>query len=150
MYIWAAVTAGVTVKESGEDVTWHNRGDERRTMVDVYLTSANALSETGEIVNIDGNCNRLAGSMWGPKECYVVCGCNKLAPDLHAAMRRARQIAGPMNARRLNRKTPCAVTGVCSDCRSPERICKVMAITMQPPGLFEHYEIILIGEHLGY
>ena len=138
------------LKEDGSDVTWHNRGDERRTMVDVYVTSANALSETGEIVNIDGNCNRLAGSMWGPKECYVVCGCNKLAADLPAAMRRARRIAGPLNARRLNRKTPCAQTGVCVDCRSPERICKVMAITMQPPGLFEHYEIVLIGEHLGY
>ena len=138
------------LKEDGSDVTWHNRGEERRTMVDVYLTSANALSETGEIVNIDGNCNRLAGSMWGPKECYVVCGCNKLTPDLMSAMRRARKIAGPLNARRLNRKTPCAVTGVCSDCRSPERICKVMAITMQPPGTFEHYEIVLIGEHLGY
>ena len=138
------------LKEAGEDVTWHSRGEERRTMVDVYLTSANALSETGEIVNIDGDCNRLAGSMWGPKECYVVCGCNKLTPDLTAAMRRARKIAGPLNARRLHRKTPCAATGVCCDCRSPERICKVMAITMQPPGTFEHYEIVLIGEHLGY
>ncbi|MBQ8144596.1 MAG: LUD domain-containing protein [Butyricicoccus sp.] len=138
------------LKDENEDVTWHWRKDEIRSAGDVFLTSANALSETGEIVNIDGNCNRIADAMWGFKECYVVCGCNKLAPDLSAAMRRARKVAGPLNARRLNRKTPCAVTGVCSDCRSPERICKVMAITMQPPGLFEHYEIVLIGEYLGY
>ena len=138
------------LKGAGEDVSWHSRGDERRTAVEVYLTSANALSETGEIVNIDGNCNRLAGSMWGPKECYVVCGYNKLAADLPAAIRRARQVAAPLNARRLNRKTPCAVDGVCHDCRSPERICAVMAVTMQPPHSFEHYEIVLIGEHLGF
>ncbi len=138
------------LKGADEDVTWHARGDGFRAEGDVYLTSANALSETGEIVNIDGNCNRIAGSIYGFKEGYVVCGVNKLTADLTAAMRRARKVAGPLNARRLNRKTPCAVTGVCADCRSPERICKVMAITMQPPGLFEHYEVIIIGEHIGY
>lgn len=139
-----------TLKEAGEDVTWHSRGDGIRSAGDVFLTSANALSESGEIVNIDGNCNRIADAMWGFKECYVVCGYNKLAADLPSAMRRARRVAGPLNARRLNRDTPCVKTGVCCDCHSPDRICAVMAITMMPPKTFEHYEIVLIGEHLGY
>ena len=138
------------LKAANEDVCWHWKGDAIRSAGDVFLTSANALSATGEIVNIDGNCNRIAGAMWGFRDCYVVCGRNKLTVDLQTALDRARQTAAPRNARRLNRNTPCAVDGVCHDCHSPERICSTAAITFAPPHSFEHYEVILIDEPLGY
>ena len=126
------------------------RRDAGITSGDVYLTSANAVSAMGEIVNIDGTCNRVAGSLYGFDACYVVCGVNKLTPDLTSAMRRARTIAAPLNARRLGKRTPCAVDGKCHDCRSPERICRAMAVLMAPPARMRHYEIVLIGEELGY
>lgn len=132
------------------DVHWHWKGDAGITSGDVYLTSANAVSAMGEIVNIDGTCNRVAGSLYGFDACYVVCGVNKLTPDLTSAMRRARTIAAPLNARRLGKRTPCAVDGKCHDCRSPERICRAMAVLMAPPARMRHYEIVLIGEELGY
>ena len=117
---------------------------------DVYLSSANGLSETGEIVNIDGKCNRVAATLFGPKRCIFVCGVNKLRPDLQSAIERARNIAAPLNAKRLNRKTPCAVDGRCHDCKSPERICRAMVIHMGVPSGFESCEVVLIGEKLGY
>ncbi len=132
------------------DAHWHWKGDAMITSGDVFLTSANAVSATGEIVNIDGACNRIAGSVYGFDTCYVVCGINKLTPDLDSAMRRAREIAAPRNAKRLNKRTPCAVDGTCHDCRSPERICRAMTVVMAPPMRMSHYEIILVGEDLGY
>ena len=117
---------------------------------DIYLSSANGLSETGEIVNIDGKCNRVAATLFGPKRCIFVCGVNKLRPDLQSAIERARNIAAPLNAKRLNRKTPCAVDGRCHNCKSPERICRAMVIHMGVPSGFESCEVVLIGEKLGY
>lgn len=117
---------------------------------DIYLSSANALSETGEIVNIDGKCNRVAATLFGPKRCIFVCGVNKLRPDLQSAIERARNIAAPLNAKRLNKKTPCAFDGKCHDCKSPERICRAMVIHMGVPSGFESCEVVLIGEKLGY
>ena len=117
---------------------------------DVYLSSANGLSETGEIVNIDGKCNRVAATLFGPKRCIFVCGVNKLRPDLQSAIERARNIAAPLNAKRLNKKTPCAVDGRCHNCKSPERICRAMVIHMGVPSGFESCEVVLIGEKLGY
>ncbi len=132
------------------DAHWHWKGDEIITSGDVFLTSANAVSATGEIVNIDGACNRIASSVYGFDTCYVVCGINKLTPDLDSAMRRAREIAAPLNAKRLNKRTPCAVDGTCHDCHSPERICRAMTVIMAPPMRMSHYEIILVGANLGY
>ena len=117
---------------------------------DIYISSANALSETGEIVNIDGKCNRAAATLFGPKRCIFVCGVNKLRPDLQSAIERARNIAAPLNAKRLNKKTPCAFDGKCHDCKSPERICRAMVIHMGVPSGFESCEVVLIGEKLGY
>ena len=117
---------------------------------DIYLSSANALSETGEIVNIDGKCNRVAATLFGPKRCIFVCGVNKLRPDLQSAIERARNIAAPLNAKRLNKKTPCAFDGKCHDCKSPERICRAMVIHMGVPSGFESCEVVLIGEKLGF
>ena len=139
---------------SHNTVYWHWKQDEAARAAaagtEVYLCSANAIAETGEIVNIDGTCNRIAGSLYGFDACYVVCGVNKLTPDLTSAMRRARTIAAPLNASRLGKRTPCAVDGKCHDCRSPERICRAMAVLMAPPARMRHYEIVLIGEELGY
>ena len=134
------------------EVIWHWEGGElRRAMLaDVYLTSVNGLAETGEIVNIDGNCNRVAASMFGPKRVYYVVGINKIAPDFEKALWRARNVAAPKNAKRLGKKTPCAVKADrCYDCKSPERICRGLRVLWRKPTGFEQAEVVLIEEELG-
>ncbi|MGE4547960.1 MAG: lactate utilization protein [Intestinibacillus sp.] len=136
---------------AGADVSWHwvTPGQYRQDS-EIYITSANALSETGEIVNIDGVGNRVSAAIWGPKTCFTVCGVNKLARSLEAAVDRARQIAAPRNAQRLGCKTPCAADGKCHDCRSPARICRAMTVLMAPPISFARYELVLVDDKLGY
>ena len=139
--------------EKENTVRWHwkNPDDTKRPAeFTTYITSANAVSETGELVNIDGAGNRVSATLYGGKKLYFICGVNKIAPDLSAAIDRARQVAAPANAKRLGRKTPCAVTGRCHDCTSPERICRGMVIHMRPMTSYETTEIIMIGENLGY
>ena len=134
------------------EVIWHWEGGElRRAMLaDVYLTSVNGLAETGEIVNIDGNCNRVAASMFGPKRVYYVVGINKIAPDFEKALWRARNVAAPKNAQRLGKKTPCAVKADrCYDCKSPEGICRGLSVLWRKPTGFEQAEVVLIEEELG-
>lgn len=144
-------TLGIYEQLAGKsDVHWHWKGNDCPAAGEVYLTSANALSATGETVNIDGACNRIAATVHGYDACYVVCGINKLAPDLESAMRRAREIAAPLNAKRLNKRTPCAVDGKCHNCHSPERICRAMTVVMAPPIGMKHYEIVVVGAELGY
>ena len=117
---------------------------------DVYLSSVNGLSEDGEIINIDGSCNRVSGTLFGHKKVYFIVGKNKLAPDYDAALFRARNIAAPLNAKRLKRKTPCAEKGDrCYNCNSPERICRALTVFWQAPGGAE-YEVVLVNENLGY
>ena len=117
---------------------------------EVYLLSLNALAESGELVNIDGACNRVASSVYGHKRVYFVVGKNKLAPDLESAIHRARNVAAPKNARRLGRKTPCAINADrCYDCRSPERICRNLSV-LYAPSMGVNMEIVLIDEELGY
>ena len=133
------------------EVIWHWEGGElRRAMLaDVYLTSVNGLAETGEIVNIDGNCNRVAASMFGPKRVYYVVGINKIAPDFEKALWRARNVAAPKNAQRRGKKTPCAVKADrCYDCRSPERVCRAL-VTLWGPMLGMETEVLLVDEDLG-
>ena len=111
-------------------VVWHwkqEAGLARREAMftQVYLTSANGLAETGEILNIDGIGNRVAATLFGHEKVYFVIGRNKLAPTYDEALWRARNIASPKNAQRLGKKTPCAVKGDrCYDCKSPDRICR--------------------------
>jgi hypothetical protein len=94
-----------------------------------YLTSVNAASETGELVNIDGTGNRIAASLFGHEKVCFVFGVNKIEPTLEKAIWRARNIAAPKNAKRFGLKTPCAVKGdCCYDCSSPDRICNVLSI----------------------
>lgn len=115
---------------------------------DIYLTSANAVSSDGYIVNIDGTGNRTAATCYGPKQVIYVIGRNKITPSLEEAIKRAKNTAAVGNAKRYNRKTPCQITGKCEDCLSPECICGVMTIhRRQPHGL--KTTVILINEDLG-
>ncbi len=117
---------------------------------DVYLTSANGLAETGEIINIDGGGNRVSASLFGHKKVYFVVGRNKLAPTYDEALWRARNIAAPKNAQRLKRRTPCAVKGDrCYDCKSPDRICCALVVLWRNM-LGGDAEVVLIDEDLGY
>lgn len=116
----------------------------------IYFSSVNGLAQTGEIINIDGTCNRISATLYGPKKIYLVVGKNKIAPDYEQALYRARNIAAPLNCQRLNRKTPCAVNGdKCYDCNSPERICRGLTVLWRKPTGAE-YEVVLINENLGY
>lgn len=117
---------------------------------DIYISSVNAISEDGEIVNIDYTGNRIAAISYGPSKVYLVIGVNKITQNLEAAIYRARNIAAPLNAQRLKRKTPCAIKGdQCYDCKSSDRICRNLSILWCKPAGAE-YEILLIDENLGY
>lgn len=116
---------------------------------DYFLMSSNAISATGELVNIDGNGNRVAALIYGPKQVIILAGMNKVTPDLASAMTRAKHIAAAPNATRLNRETPCAATGVCHDCQSPDCICANTVITRRGQ-IPNRIKVILIGEELGY
>lgn len=136
---------------AGCTVNWHwKNGGARVQDCDIYVTSANGLSETGEIVNIDGTGNRVAAAIYGPAACFTVCGLNKLAPTLADAIGRARNIAAPKNAQRIGAHTPCAADGKCHDCNSPGRICRALSVVFRPPMGFTRYELVLVGEDLGY
>ena len=116
---------------------------------EVYVSSVNAMAETGEAVNIDGNGNRVAGTLFGHKKLYLVVGANKLAPTLEDAIWRARNVAGPIRAQQQGRKTPCAVKADrCYDCKSPDRICRGMVVLMGPMMSMET-EVVLVKEELG-
>lgn len=130
---------------------WHWKKDEEANIreTEIYVTSANALSEDGQIVNIDGNCNRVANSIYGHKHVYFIVGQNKLCKDLPAAWNRARNVAAPKNAKRLGRNTPCSTDGVCHDCQSPECICSVISVLRKQPSSCTA-TVLLIHEDLGY
>ena len=117
---------------------------------DVYVSSVNAMAQTGESVNIDGNGNRVAATLFGHKKVYLVVGANKLADTLEAAIWRARNVAGPIRAMQQGRKTPCVANNGdrCYDCKSPERICRGMTILMGPM-MNAATEIVLVHEELG-
>ena len=120
----------------------------RAFSADVYLSSANAISEDGVIVNIDGAGNRVAAITWGPKKVIFVIGLNKVTQTVEAALLRARGTASPINSARFDIKTPCKSDGVCHNCNSPECICNyVHFLRNSPKG---RHTVILVGENLGY
>lgn len=136
------------------DVYWHWRTPGAETLrqeisADYFLSSANAISEDGEILNIDGNGNRVAATLFGHKKVFIVSGTNKICPDFDSALHRARNVAAVLNAKRFDIKTPCKLDGKCHDCRSPQRICKALTVLWGPMGGMET-EVVLIGEELGY
>ena len=115
---------------------------------DVYLSSANAISEDGVIVNIDGNGNRVAAITWGPKKVIFVIGLNKVTQNVEAALARARSTASPINAARFDINTPCHTDGVCHNCNSPECICNYIHFLRNSPQ--GRHVVVLVGETLGY
>lgn len=116
---------------------------------DWYIASANALTESGDIVNVDGTANRVASLIYGVKNVLYVIGKNKIVPDLDAAIDRVRNVVAPRNAKRLNRDVPCAQSGVCSYCDAPQCICNVTTIVHHPTKYQNRAHIVLIDEDLG-
>ena len=166
--IWGktvGIGGSVTIQQMGlyERLTEHNtvywhwvKNDmETRTAAagaEVYLTSANAIAETGEIVNIDGSGNRVAATLYNHERVVYVVGVNKIAPDLESAVFRARNVAAPLNTRRLGLKTPCAVGKEirCYNCSSRDRICCGVVTLLWPMRSIKVTEVVLVGESLGY
>jgi len=116
---------------------------------DCFFCSANAISVTGEIVNVDGIGNRTNAMTFGTRKVVIVAGMNKVTPDLNSALDRVRLVAGPMRAKSLNMDTPCAESGFCSDCNAPQRICRVTTILHRRPMLTD-ISVFLIGQSLGF
>jgi len=136
-------------------VFWHmvEPGDEtmvKASSAEVYITSVNAISEEGFLLSIDGRGNRVAGTLMKKDKVYLLVGKNKLCGPIDRAMERMRNVAAPMNAKRLEMKTPCTVTGHCHDCRSPERICNALVVLWRKPFWCESMEVVLIDEELGF
>ena len=116
---------------------------------DVYLASVNAMSEDGVLINIDGNANRVSAIAQGPRKVIFIVGMNKVCPDADSAMKRARSVAAPINAQRFGLNTPCAKTGSCMDCMSPDTICCQFLMTRysKHPG---RIHVILVNDDLGF
>lgn len=136
------------------DVAWHWRTPGRETLLkaltaDCYICSANAITEDGQLLNIDGTGNRISATTFGHKKVFIVAGTNKICPDFDSALSRARNVAAVKNSGRFDIKTPCKIDGKCHDCRSPQRICKALSVLWGPMGGMET-EIVLVGEELGY
>lgn len=132
-------------KTAEERDEMHRKG----LLTDFYLSSVNAISEDGVLVNIDGTGNRVAALSFGPKNVVILCGLNKVAQDVDAALKRARSYAAPVNSMRFMGKTPCAVTGTCHNCVSEESICnKILFIRNCTPA--KRIKVILIGESIGF
>ena len=138
-------------------VSWHWKqtspdDNDVSAQAQVYLTSANGVAETGEIINIDGTGNRIAAAQYGREKVYIIIGVNKIAPDFESALWRARNIAAPLNAKRLDRKTPCALSSEmkCYDCDSPERICRGLSVFYRKLNGVKDCEVVIINEELGY
>ena len=161
-------TGVIDMLRSG-DYTYYDRmapelsPEERQTMAvkgntaDFYLCSSNAVTEEGELYNVDGNCNRIAAIAFGPKQVIMVVGVNKIVPDMDAAIHRVKTIAAPLNTKRLNCDTYCRHTGVCmgvggnmtDGCRSASRICCNYLISGQQR-VQDRIRIILVNENLGF
>jgi L-lactate utilization protein LutB len=116
---------------------------------DCFFCSANAISATGEIVNVDGIGNRNSAMTFGPNKVVIVAGMNKVMTDLDSALKRVRDIAAPMRALSLGMETPCAATGVCNDCDTPQRLCRITTILHRKPILTD-VSVILINQTLGF
>ena len=116
---------------------------------DVFLSSANAMTQDGVLVNIDGNANRVSAIAQGPRKVVFIVGMNKVCDDLDGAMKRARNVAAPINAQRFEINTPCKKTGKCMDCKSPDTICCQFLITRyeRHPG---RVHVILVNDALGF
>lgn len=152
----SAVEIGLVeaVKDGDYDFIDRYAGDRREAELkaysaDVFLASANAMTEDGEIVNIDGNSNRVSCIAYGPEKVIFIVGMNKICSDVDHAIKRARNVAAPINAQRFGLSTPCSKTGSCMDCKSPDTICCQFLITR-----YSKHEgrihVILVNDSLGF
>lgn len=151
------IEIGLVDAVKGGNYTFIDRNiaeDKRAAMLqaydaDVYLASTNAITEDGILVNIDGNANRVSALAFGPKKVVMIVGLNKVTPDIDSAMKRARNIAAPVNAQRFGISTPCTATGSCMNCKSADTICCQFLITRysKHPG---RINVILVNDSLGF
>ena len=142
------------LKEGDYNFIDREKMDRRAAMLaaydaDFFLSSANAMTEDGVIVNIDGNANRVSAIAYGPKKVLMIVGMNKICPDVDSAMKRARSVAAPANTQRFGINTPCAKTGACADCKSHDTICCQFLITR-----YSRHDgrinVILVNDSLGF
>jgi len=120
---------------------------------DVFLCSSNAITEDGKLVNIDSTGNRVASMIFGPKKVIVIAGKNKIVKNVDAGLKRLKKVAGPLNAKRHNLvELPCVSTGLCEDCNSPKRICRVITIMERAPNRVKdpNITVVLVAEELGF
>jgi hypothetical protein len=115
---------------------------------DVFLSGTNAVTEDGKLFNVDATGNRVGAMFIGPKKTILITGVNKIVKDVDAAEKRVKEWVAPQNAKRLGRKTPCVETGVCADCKSPDRICNIY-VTLAKKPVRTDVLVILVGEQLG-
>lgn len=116
---------------------------------DTFISSTNAITENGELYNIDGNGSRVAPMLYGPKQVIIVAGINKIVKNLEEAEMKVRQYAAPIDAKRLNKDTPCAKLGYCIDCKSPNRICNDFVV-IKGQFIKGRIKVIIVGENLGF
>ncbi|MGB5750507.1 MAG: lactate utilization protein [Desulfobacterales bacterium] len=154
MGLWEAVAALPEVNlidpyrpelSSEEGMELRRRG----MMADVMIASTNAITLDGKLVNLDGMGNRVAAMAFGPKKVILVVGMNKVAPDLESAVARVKHYAAPVNNIRYGLKNPCVETGLCSDCKTPQRICNMWS-TIEGHMIKDRIHVKLVGEYLGY
>ena len=145
----AASAQEIGLLDALEHGSWEAVGRNTDGGVDVFITGANALTMDGQMVNIDGFGNRVSAIIYGPKTVVVIAGMNKVMDSLDDAIRRARTIAAPVNIQRFDKSTPCAVTGICHDCKNEDCICNHIVITRhgRPNG---RIQFVLVGEELGF
>jgi hypothetical protein len=151
------------LRERGNRVVHHwvsvgSHGDKLPFMVeahnsDVFLCSSNAVTEDGKLVNVDSTGNRVASMIFGPGRMVVVVGWNKIVGDVEAGLKRLKEVAGPLNAKRHNiRELPCVKTGVCTDCDSPKRICRAITILERAPNRVRepNMTVVLVADDFGF
>ena len=139
------------ILKSQNKVLWHWKGDSREDarLADVFITSANAITKDGKILNIDGSGNRVAMTIFGPKKCFFIVGKNKIADNILDAYNRCKEVACVKNAKRLNLDLPCVKLNKCVDCNNKNRICRAITILERPTTNMEVH-LIIIDENLGY
>ena len=137
-------------RDAGKGHTERLKIKRMQSSADVFLSSLNAITCDGILVNLDGGGNRVGGMCSGPQKVIAVAGTNKIVETLDLAIHRTRHIAAPLNAARLERKVPCAATGLCNDCDAPERICAALLIHYKKPGDISTFTVILVNEEMGY
>ncbi len=152
LYDYLKSKSGLDVLDTYEKELSPEESLERRRqslLVDLFLTGTNAVTEVGQLVNLDMIGNRIAGITFGPKHVIILVGRNKIVSDLDQAMFRIKDYAAPVNVMRLDKKTPCAKTSFCEECKSPDRICNTWTITEKsfPKG---RIKVVLINEDLGF